>query len=139
MAAPRYRLGAPRSSERAPKRLRIGCDSISSEWTTDSEAERAIQEQSGIVEDSSHKVREPLKPFEEKQNRRKRKKRAWRLRHWLSGPCRHETSARGRDRRREDSASSGSSNSSSSTSSGSSSSTDGGELGSFKRQRQQVG
>eukprot|EP00913_Durusdinium_trenchii_P019057 g17910.t1 len=51
--------------------------------------------------------------------------RAWRLRHWL--------------RRDDDSDSKSSdSDSSSSTSSGSSSSTDGGELGSFKRQRQQV-
>mmetsp|Transcript_21851 Transcript_21851/g.45476 ORF Transcript_21851/g.45476 Transcript_21851/m.45476 type:complete len:355 (-) Transcript_21851:107-1171(-) len=95
--------------------LEIGCESISSEWTTDSEAERTIQQEQlgsrGIIE--------------EKQNRRKRKKRAWRLRHWV--------------RRADDSGSSGSSESdSSSTSSGSSSSTDGGEIESFKRQRQQV-
>ncbi|CAK9034784.1 Uncharacterized protein SCF082_LOCUS21001 [Durusdinium trenchii] len=95
--------------------LEIDCESISSEWTTDSEAERTIQQEQlgsrGIIE--------------EKQTRRKRKKRAWRLRHWL--------------RRDDDSDSKSSdSDSSSSTSSGSSSSTDGGELGSFKRQRQQV-
>ncbi|CAJ1336166.1 unnamed protein product [Effrenium voratum] len=93
--------------------LEIGCESISSEWTTDSEAERLHQEQLG-----SRGI------IEEKQNRRKRKKRAWRLRHLL--------------RRGAESDESQSSSSSSSTSSGSSSSTDGGEVGSFKRQRQQV-
>eukprot|EP00435_Cladocopium_sp_Y103_P051255 s1471_g15.t2 len=102
------------STHRVPE-LRIGCESISSEWTTDSEAERTIQQEQlgsrGIIE--------------EKQNRRKRKKRAWRLRHWVR---------QGGD----DSGSSGSESDSSSTSSGSSSSTDGGEIGSFKRQRQQV-
>ena len=94
--------------------LEIGCESISSEWTTDSEAERTIQQEQvgsrGIIE--------------EKQNRRKRKKRAWRLRHWV--------------RDKEEESDSESESNSSSTSSGSSSSTDGGEIGSFKRQRQQV-
>ncbi|CAE7201283.1 unnamed protein product [Symbiodinium pilosum] len=98
--------------------LEIGDESISSEWTTDSEAERAEQ----AAQQDKKGSRGIL---EEKQNRKKRKKRAWRLRYLLQ-------------RRHESSESSSSSHASSSTSSDSSSSTDGGEIGSFKRQRQQV-
>mmetsp|Transcript_36772 Transcript_36772/g.84905 ORF Transcript_36772/g.84905 Transcript_36772/m.84905 type:complete len:360 (+) Transcript_36772:16-1095(+) len=98
--------------------LEIGDESISSEWTTDSEAERAAQQE----QLSSRSV------LQEKQNRKKRKKRAWRLRYLLD---------RSRSGQSSDDSDT-SSHSSSSTSSGSSSSTDGGEIGSFKRQRQQV-
>lgn len=93
--------------------LEVGGESISSEWTTDSEAEQALQAQQG-----SRGL------LEEKQNRKKRKKRAWRLKYLLPRP--------------ESDSDSSSSRASSSTSSDTSSSTDGGQIGSFKRQRQQV-
>jgi len=94
--------------------LEVGGESISSEWTTDSEAEQALQAQ----KEGSRGL------LEEKQNRKKRKKRAWRLKYLLPRP--------------ESDSESSSSRASSSTSSDTSSSTDGGQIGSFKRQRQQV-
>ncbi|CAE8718609.1 unnamed protein product, partial [Polarella glacialis] len=93
-------------------------DSISSEWTTESEGENAAP---APQLDSRGLLAEKAK--------RKRKIRAWRLRHRVRRLTAGDSSS-------SDSESSG--HSSSSTSRGSSSSTSGGEVGSQKRQRQTV-
>lgn len=98
--------------------LEISEGSISSEWTTESEADDA---------DNRHLGSRGI--LVEKQKRRRIQ--LWRLRHRVDRKLDCSSSE-------SDCSKSGSSRSSSSTSRGSSSSTSGGELGSSKRQRKQV-
>lgn len=98
--------------------LAISEGSISSEWTTESEAD-----------DTDHQNLGSRGILGEKQKRRRIQ--LWRLRHRVDRKLDCSSSE-------SECSKSGSSRSSSSTSGGSSSSTSGGELGSSKRQRKQV-